>query len=193
MSLIVAVNGAYHSYFDPKHMGNLQNNAAKSIGASNQISSHKKTPGQEYDQSQNKNNPRDGKRERKNLFARDLMSKNVYTISPLESIKSGLMKMGKLGIHHLLVMDQETLVGIVSDRDLLASLISEYDAIETVMTKKVLLCEEQTEMRLIAKAMLDEGISSVPVVSDQNSLLGIITKSDLLNCIVENMPIDIWI
>lgn len=186
MSLIVSVNGVYQTYIHPEKGGEntSQKPLKRKANSTNSVSS-------QYEKISNNT-----KRERKNIFARDIMSKKLHSMEPEISIIMAMNYMLELKIHHLLVLKDNELKGIVSDRDLLKSLNRDNNhriTLEDIMSEKVILCKEETEIRLIAKTMLDEGISSLPVIDDDKVLTGIITKADLLECIYKNMPLDIWI
>jgi len=53
---------------------------------------------------------------------REIMSQNLFTISPSESLGSAADAMRKYGVGALLVVDQEGLQGIITERDLLLAL-----------------------------------------------------------------------
>ena len=81
-------------------------------------------------------------------------------------------------IHHLPILDKDdTLVGIISDRDLhhpTTDLVTKY------MSSEVLTCLDTTRIQDIAKIMLHENISALPVINNLHELKGMITKTDLL-------------
>ena len=185
MSLIVAVNKTYHSYFSPKHLGTL--NPKKKFKA---IKSHNRDIANKiksYDEVKDHKNSG-----RTHFYAKDLMNPNIHFVSPNDIIDKAVQKMSQLLIHHLIVLEDHEVVGLVSDRDLLKSIHTTKNHIREIMNEKVLLCHSQTEIRLIAKVLYEEQISSIVVVDENHKPLGIITRSDLLNFIVQQMPLELW-
>ena len=58
---------------------------------------------------------------------------------------------------------------------------------------RILTATPDTELREIAKILIEEHIGSMPIVDENNHLLGIITRSDVLRTIVANGAIDLLI
>ena len=183
MSLIVAVNKSYHSYFNPEHQGTL-NPKKKFQPVTNFQSQREKSGHQAYQENQVKQVTKN-----KPVFARDIMTKTVHTIPKNHSVSGATEDMNHLGIHHLLVIEEDELVGLVSDRDLLRNAHTPQRPVSEIMSEKVLLCQENTEIKVITKVLLEEQISSIPVAGDDHMLQGIITRSDLLEFIIRNAPL----
>jgi predicted transcriptional regulator/Flp pilus assembly pilin Flp len=86
--------------------------------------------------------------------------------------------------HHILVTgDDDQLAGIISDRDLSRR---NGDCAAEVMTSKITYATPETELIVAATTMISQGISALPVVTE-NKLIGILTTTDLtlvLQCIL---------
>lgn len=52
------------------------------------------------------------------MFLRDVMTTNVVTAQPSDSILSVAQKMKEANVGSVLVVDKEELVGIITDRDI---------------------------------------------------------------------------
>ncbi len=52
--------------------------------------------------------------------------------------------------------------------------------IEEVMTKNVISCHEDKTLEVAAQMMLEKNIGGLPIVDDNNHLLGIISESDFI-------------
>ena len=105
------------------------------------------------------------------------------------------------GIHQAPVLDtNERLVGIVSERDLLTSLNVEADAVRDVMARQVrdvmstpvVAAAPLTDIRRIARVMLEREVSGVPIINDGGLLLGFISRSDILRAVVTDPPLSVW-
>ena len=94
----------------------------------------------------------------------------------------------------------QLLVGIVSERDLLTTLnIDDGEVrdvlrkrVRDVMTSPVVAATPLTDIRRIARVMLDRQVDGVPVVSDSGALLGFISRSDILQAVVTDPPLSVW-
>jgi len=65
------------------------------------------------------------------MLVKDLMSENVITISPEESIMDAIEKMAKNNVSGLIVVENEKVVGIISESDVIKFLSSGFPEIKT--------------------------------------------------------------
>lgn len=106
------------------------------------------------------------------------MSRAVVTIEARATLRAALESMQGGHFRHLPVIDDNELVGILSDRDLR---IEAPDLlVADVMTKCVETCDESDSLGDVADRMVEHEISALPVVDGQRRLIGIVTSSDLL-------------
>jgi CBS domain-containing protein len=84
------------------------------------------------------------------------------------------------------VENEETkkLVGIVTDRDLAIRIVAEgLDAkstkVETVMARKVVTCLAEDDLQKVVDAMSTHQLRRIPVVDDDNKIVGIIAQADV--------------
>jgi CBS domain-containing protein len=85
------------------------------------------------------------------------------------------------------IEDEQTqkLVGIVTDRDLVIKIMAEgLDAkstkVETVMTRKVVTCSPEDDLQKAVDAMAENQLRRIPIVDDDNKILGIIAQADVV-------------
>jgi CBS domain-containing protein len=114
---------------------------------------------------------------RRDLTVRDLMTTQLITIHADERIQEGRTDMENGLIRHLPVVDDGgRLVGVVSDRDLMRRGAK----ISDVMERNVVTTRPDAPAFEAAAIMLDNKISSVLVVDDDNHLVGMVTQTDYL-------------
>jgi len=80
--------------------------------------------------------------------------------------------------------ETQKLVGIVTDRDLTIRILAEgLDAkstkVETVMARKVVTCSAEDDLQKVVDAMSKYQLRRIPVVDDDNKILGIIAQADV--------------
>jgi acetoin utilization protein AcuB len=125
----------------------------------------------------------------------EIMRRRVVTVHPATSIGDALKLLRGNRIRHLPVVDQERLVGIVSDRDLrdaLPSTLLVHDDDDTVLQKPVadimqrhvITAHPLDFIEDAAVQIYEHKVGSLPVV-EGNRLVGIITESDLFNSLIE--------
>lgn len=133
------------------------------------------------------------------MLVGERMSTPVLTITPDVPVQEALARMHSDNVRRYPVMDKHgKLIGIVTETDLLnaspsdATTLSVWEinsllakiTVERVMSKKVITITEDTPIEEAARIMSDHKISSLPVMR-ADSLVGIITETDLFNLLLE--------
>ena len=127
-------------------------------------------------------------------FAHELMSSPVKFMKVDNSTAEAIDYMNKAKIKHLPLFDEDILSGIVSDRDLFPFVDKDQQRqLREVMTPSVLVALEKTPLKDIAKVMLLENISALPIIDDKQEVVGILTKSDILRSVVESSPLGLYV
>jgi CBS-domain-containing membrane protein len=50
----------------------------------------------------------------------------------------------------------------------------------------------ETDIRRIARVLLDTGLPGLPVVNEQGGVVGFVSRSDILRAVVADPPLDLW-
>ena len=138
------------------------------------------------------------------LKASQVMTTPAVTIAEDRPIHEAGLLMQERGFRHLPVVTPEgRLVGLLSQRDLLRGLPRKSEGppappwdihrVGDLMSRTVLTATPDTPLREIARVLVAERISSLPILDKQGSLVGILTATDLLRCLVTEAPLDLWI
>ena len=117
------------------------------------------------------------------MRARDVMTTGVLTVTPNTPAPEAMQLMRQKRIHHLLVKDGSTRIGIVSDRDLggrQAPSVTREKTVGDLMTPSVITVDADATPRQIANVMRGRSIGCV-VVTEHGRTVGLITVSDLLD------------
>ena len=123
------------------------------------------------------------------------MSIKLFTVRPDSTLKAAYDIMVREKVRHLIITDlSSTLLGIISDRDITkgvspfvgSSLESCRDQafmeshVICLMTKEVITVNRDDSLQSCIKKMLENTISSVAVVDEKGTAIGILTTTDLL-------------
>ncbi|MCW9036094.1 MAG: CBS domain-containing protein [Rhodospirillales bacterium] len=128
-----------------------------------------------------------------------LMSHPVETIQSNQDVFSAWERFRGNQHHQLPVLDtQHQIVGILSERDLLKHLVTNADipayqnnnTVAEVMTNEVIVADPVTDVRRIARVMLDYRLSSVPIVNEKGELIGLVSRSDILRAAALDPPMN---
>jgi acetoin utilization protein AcuB len=139
--------------------------------------------------------------ELKSIRVADWMTENVLAVETYDSIAIARQVMAKHRVNQLPVLDNDNLVGIVTDRDLrdaypTSMMIDQTKAIdsfaekvtvEEVMTHDILIVRPEMPLATAVALLRKHRIGSLPVVRNK-SLVGIITRSDILDFVLDGRP-----
>lgn len=110
-----------------------------------------------------------------------VMSREVATVLPFESIYRARMQLRQRGVKALPVVDQERrVVGIVSILDLFVRDLVELEEVSTMMTTDVVTLHQDAPVADLVSLMTDLGYRHVPVVDDEERLVGVVTRTELI-------------
>ena len=110
--------------------------------------------------------------------AEQLMNTKIIDVSPNESIKDTIAKMKKAQISQLPVIDNHKLMGIVSESIILdAMLNSKATKVKEIMQEAPPIVSKNTSIQVISNLLR---YYPMVVVSEEGTIIGLITKADLL-------------
>lgn len=104
--------------------------------------------------------------------------------------------------HIPVVTSTGLLTGLVSVRDFYRVLLDKQEDqasasppptyVSEVMRRNVLSARPEASLRDIARVLFKERIGALPVVTPEQSLLGLITRKEILRTVVKYWPLDLW-
>ena len=108
----------------------------------------------------------------------------VYSIHPGASVLEAVHQMNQHKIGSLVVMDDDEVVGIFTERDVLRRVVGrERSPSETtvgeVMTREVVCCGPREEIEDVAATMKSRRIRHLPVCNEDRKLVGLISIGDV--------------
>jgi acetoin utilization protein AcuB len=139
------------------------------------------------------------------MLVQDKMSAPPITIAPETPFQDALKLMREKRFRRLPVVNRSgELIGIISERDLLyatpspASSLSVWELhyllsqlqVQNIMTRNVITTTAHTPIEDAAEVMATRKIGGMPVVDENNYVLGIITETDIFNAFVEMLATD---
>lgn len=113
---------------------------------------------------------------------KEIMTRDVISIKPKDSINSSVDTMIKNGVGSLPIVDVDgKLVGIITERDFalaLAGVLTD-ELVQDVMTEDVITATPGTPIESSSKIMVRNNLRRIPVVEEEK-LAGIVTSTDIL-------------
>jgi CBS domain-containing protein len=114
------------------------------------------------------------------MFAKDIMTRDVITVSPTATIKNLAMTLIKNQISGAPVAGRNgKIIGVVSEADIVAKKGKD---VKTIMSKNIISVTEETAVEDIAKLMTTHRIKRLPVMRG-SEVVGIVSRADIVNAI----------
>jgi len=145
------------------------------------------------------------------MKVRDIMVKDVISISPKVSIKDAVAQLRKIKISGLPVVDTNNkLVGMFTEKGMLRYILPGYikkvgafvyhnnarviknrvqellneRAVEDIMQKEVVTVDADASIAELARLMLTHSIRRVPVVMHDGTMVGIVAREDVIKTVI---------
>jgi CBS domain-containing protein len=128
---------------------------------------------------------------RRSTTVEDVMTTAVTTVHPEQLIEAADLEMKMANVRHIPVVGEHNqLVGILSDRDLLRSLSGPRGrSIGDIMTRRVHTVRASDPASRAVDLLLEYKIGCVPVLGDEDQLVGIVTETDFLRIARESLRV----
>lgn len=141
--------------------------------------------------------------ERDPLFhAYQIMAHEVFTLTPeIAAATAWRMLLGQ-GVRQAPVLDESgNVIGLVTERDLLTTFNLERKQARTplthhvrdVMITPVICADPVTDIRRIARAMIELDLPCLPVTNENRGLLGLVSRGDILRAVIADPPLSLWV
>ena len=135
-----------------------------------------------------------------------VMSLAVVTIAETASVEQAWHVLAQHSLGQAPVVDaQGQLIGLFTRADLLRperlpgpdshalvwrALLMQ--SVTDVMWTPVPSVSGDTDIRRLARVLLDSGLPGLPVVDDEGRVVGFVSRSDILRAVVADPPLDLW-
>lgn len=118
----------------------------------------------------------------------DNKGRHIISIAPDASVFDAIKLMAEKAVGSLIVMKDDELVGIITERDYARKVIikgrsSETTRVEEIMTVDVLTASSSDTVNACMELMTERKIRHLPVVED-NRVIGMISIGDLVQAII---------
>ena len=130
------------------------------------------------------------------ITVKELMTKDLKSVSPTERLIHARRVMLEAHVGRLPVIEDETLVGMITSKDLMRAFIDfrknvpeKYQksqikevSVEDIMSSNPIFTSKDETISEVSKIMMETGYKGLPVVED-GKVVGIITQTDILRLI----------
>ncbi|MGH7769694.1 MAG: CBS domain-containing protein [Candidatus Binatia bacterium] len=136
---------------------------------------------------------------RQTLTVEDVMTPNPVTLGPGDTIGEAEEVMNEEGFRQIPIVNQKELVGIITDRDIRSFLsgrlfgvpedreVAMNTKIAAVMTTKPVAVAPEDELSETVELLIESKIGGIPVVDEDEGLVGIVTYVDVLKKFLDRL------
>lgn len=119
-----------------------------------------------------------------------LMTSPAVCIAAAATVWDAFQLMAARGVRHLVVLEQDRVVGILDDRALIATFrplerVGAFAPVRTLLRSRSSCVLPDCDAAVVARVMTENAVDAVAVVADDGLLLGIVTATDLVRAIAD--------
>ena len=118
------------------------------------------------------------------MIVRDVMTKNIKTVKPDDTVHAAVQKMNKFDIGSVIVVSSGRPIGIITETNIMRRIVEPRMDPETVWAKDIMsspltTIDENAAVEEAAKIMAEKRINRVPVMKG-DKLVGLISSTDIV-------------
>ena len=118
------------------------------------------------------------------MQVKDIMTRGAEVVRPDATLQEAANKMKSLDIGPLPVCDGDKVVGMLTDRDITVRATAEgldpkQTRVREVMSKELITCLEDQDVKEAAELMQSKQIRRVPILNKDKRLVGMLSLGDL--------------
>ena len=135
------------------------------------------------------------------FHVKDIMTKEVVWIEDTLNISQAYDKLRDTKINQIPVLDDnKNIAGLINKKMILNLIMDDVTEVRLTLNKKlkdlyfseVLTTDPITDIRRVAKVMIEFKLDAIPVVDTNENLVGIVSKSDIIKAVSKIPKLQLW-
>lgn len=135
------------------------------------------------------------------FHVRDIMTTNLECIDKSSSLQDTYEKLKSVKVNQIPVVDfGKKIVGMINKKMILNLIMNDIQNINEILNRRiediyldeVITTNPITDIRRVAKVMLDFRLDAIPVVNEDDSLVGIVSKTDIIKAVSYIPKLQLW-
>ncbi|PLY05270.1 MAG: CBS domain-containing protein [Arcobacter sp.] len=132
---------------------------------------------------------------------KDIMTKNCICIQEDNTIIDAYNKLKEHQISQILILNShQKIISSINKKFILNLIIDDIEGIRSILNRKlqdlywdeIITTDPITDIRRVAKVMVDFRLSAIPVVTQEDILVGIVSKTDILKAVANLPKFQLW-
>ena len=132
---------------------------------------------------------------------KDIMTKDVVYATTNYTVQELYNLIKEKGVSQIpITAFGKKIIGVVNKKIILTLLMNHIDEVETILSRKiediflpeVLTADPESDVRRVVKVMLDLKLDAIPIVDENDILVGIVSKTDVLKAVANLPKLQLW-
>jgi CBS domain-containing protein len=124
------------------------------------------------------------------MKVQEIMSRNVETVEPSTLTAKAAEKMRDMRIGFLVVLEDDRLEGVLTDRDITIRSVAEgrdprASRVSDIMTPTVFSCYEDDDIERVGELMREKEVRRMVILDRQDKIVGVVSLGDIAKTIGE--------
>jgi CBS domain-containing protein len=124
------------------------------------------------------------------MKVQEIMSRNVQSVTPTTLTAKAAEKMRDMRIGFLVVLEEDRLEGVLTDRDITVRSVAEgrdprASRVGDIMTPSVFYCYEDDDIERVGELMREKEVRRMVILDRQERIVGVVSLGDIAKTIGE--------
>lgn len=132
--------------------------------------------------------------QRPSLTVAHIMVSPVHMITPSSLVSQAWQRMDELEVSHLIVSeDNSRALGLLSRTDLLPRGKDSHHSIQTLYNTQLIAAAPDALVPDVAVGFIEGEINSMPIIDQDDKVVGIVCRTDLLRLLISGPHLERWV
>lgn len=131
----------------------------------------------------------------------EIMTKDCITLSSSYSLEEAYYELKENKVNQIPVLsDNRKILGMINKKIILNMIVEDIDSAKIILERKIediylpelITTDPITDIRRVAKVMIDFKLDAIPVVDSGDYLVGIVSKSDIIKAVATIPKFQLW-
>jgi CBS domain-containing protein len=131
---------------------------------------------------------------------KDIMTSNPVYIDKSLNVQDAYDKLKQTQVNQIPILDDKMILGVINKKTILNLIMEDKENLEIILSRRledlylseIITTDPITDIRRVAKVMIDFKLDAVPVVDENHILVGMVSKSDIIKAVSKLPKLQLW-